>query len=107
MNKKEVAHIRKQFKLDNHLMQIYDILNVYIMKETNEIYHWERSPFGLVDREKQELYMGNFKKLLTGMNWIISCSSLSLRRRRRTRKTLRGCCFTKRSRRAIRRSGRI
>ncbi|HWO55068.1 MAG TPA: DUF4317 domain-containing protein [Paenibacillus cookii] len=66
MNKKEVAHIRKQFKLDNHLMQIYDILNVYIMKETNEIYHWERSPFGLVDREKQELYMGNFKKLLTG-----------------------------------------
>jgi hypothetical protein len=36
------------------------------MKETNEIYHWERLPFGLVDREKQELYMGNFKKLLTG-----------------------------------------
>jgi hypothetical protein len=36
------------------------------MKETNEIYHWERLPFGMVDREKQELYMGNFKKLLTG-----------------------------------------
>ncbi|MEC0169136.1 DUF4317 domain-containing protein [Paenibacillus graminis] len=66
MNKKEVAHIRKQFKLDHDLMNIYDILNVYIMKETNEIYHWERLPFGLVDREKQELYMGNFKKLLTG-----------------------------------------
>ncbi|MFC7677564.1 DUF4317 domain-containing protein [Paenibacillus sp. GCM10028914] len=66
MNKKEVAHIRKQFKLDNDLMNIYDILNVYIMKETNEIYHWERHPFELVDREKQELYMGNFKKLLTG-----------------------------------------
>ncbi|MWV47115.1 DUF4317 family protein [Paenibacillus sp. HJL G12] len=66
MNKKEVAHIRKQFKLDNHLMNLYDILNVYIMKETNEIYHWERSPFELVDREKQELYMGNFKKLLLG-----------------------------------------
>lgn len=66
MNKKEVAHIRKQFKLDHDLMNIYDILNVYIMKESNEIYHWERLPFGLVDREKQELYMGNFKKLLTG-----------------------------------------
>ncbi|KOP64879.1 hypothetical protein AMS62_06180 [Bacillus sp. FJAT-18019] len=66
MNKKEVAHIRKQFKLDNDLMNIYDILNVYIMKETKEIYHWERHPFELVDREKQELYMGNFKKLLTG-----------------------------------------
>ncbi|MNO24363.1 hypothetical protein D3C76_141830 [compost metagenome] len=66
MNKKEVAHIRKQFKLDHDLLNLYDILNVYIMKETSEIYHWERLPFGLVDREKQELYMGNFKKLLTG-----------------------------------------
>jgi hypothetical protein len=66
MMKKEVAHIRKQFKLDHDLMNIYDILNVYIMKESNEIYHWERLPFGMVDREKQELYMGNFKKLLTG-----------------------------------------
>lgn len=66
MIKKEIAHIRKQFKLDNDLMNIFDILNVYIMKETNEIYHWERHPFEFVDREKQELYMGNFKKLLTG-----------------------------------------
>lgn len=66
MNKKEVAHIRKQFKMDHDLLNIYDILNVYIMKETNEIYHWERRPFELVDREKQELHMGNFKKLLTG-----------------------------------------
>lgn len=66
MMKKEVAHIRKQFKLDHDLMNIFDILNVYIMKDSNEIYHWERLPFGLVDREKQELHMGNFKKLLTG-----------------------------------------
>lgn len=66
MIKKEVAHIRKQFKLDHDLLNIFDILNVYIMKESNEIYHWERKPFGLVDREKQELHMGNFKKLLTG-----------------------------------------
>lgn len=66
MNKKEVAHIRKQFKMDHDLLKIYDILNVYIMKETNEVYHWERNPFELVEREKQELHMGNFKKLLTG-----------------------------------------
>ncbi|MGV2795190.1 DUF4317 family protein, partial [Clostridium perfringens] len=56
MLKKEVAYIRKQFKLDHEKLQIYDILNVYIMKETNEIYHYERQPFALVDREKQELY---------------------------------------------------
>jgi hypothetical protein len=66
MINKELAHIRKQFKLDHDLLQIYDILNVYIMKESNEIYHVERQPFALLDREKQELYMGNFKKLLTG-----------------------------------------
>lgn len=66
MNKKEVAHIRKQFKLDHDLLSLYDILNVYIMKDSSEVYHWERLPFGMVDREKQELYMGNFKKLLTG-----------------------------------------
>ncbi|MGO4497611.1 DUF4317 domain-containing protein [Paenibacillus sp. 2RAB27] len=66
MIKKEIAHIRKHFKLDNEMLKIHDILNVYIMKETNEIYHFERQPFALVDREKQELYMLNFKKLLTG-----------------------------------------
>ncbi|WP_211748069.1 DUF4317 domain-containing protein [Paenibacillus sp. Marseille-Q4541] len=66
MIKKEVAHIRKQFKMDHDLLNIYDILNVYIMKETNEIYHSERQPFELLEREKQELHLGNFKKLLTG-----------------------------------------
>ena len=66
MIKKEVAYIRKQFKLDHERLSIYDILNVYIMKETNEIYHFERTPFELLEREKQELHMGNFKKLLAG-----------------------------------------
>jgi len=66
MNKKEVAHIRKQCKLDHDLLKVFDILNVYIMKDSSEIYHYECQPFALVDREKQELYMGNFKKLLTG-----------------------------------------
>ena len=66
MNKKELAHIRKQLKLDHEMLKVYDILNVYIMKDSSEIYHYERQPFAMLDREKQELYMGNFKKLLTG-----------------------------------------
>jgi len=66
MIKKEIAHIRKQFKLDHDLLKIFDILNVYIMKDSSEVYHYECQPFALLDREKQELYMGNFKKLLTG-----------------------------------------
>lgn len=66
MIKKEIAHIRKQFKLDHEMLKLHDIFNVYIMKESNEIYHYERQPFAFLDREKQELYMLNFKKLLTG-----------------------------------------
>lgn len=66
MNKKELAHIRKQLKLDHEMLKLFEILNVYIMKDSSEIYHFERQPFALLDREKQELYMGNFKKLLTG-----------------------------------------
>ncbi|MBO2945217.1 DUF4317 domain-containing protein [Paenibacillus sp. F411] len=66
MLKKEIAYIRKQFKLDHEKLHIYDILNVYIMKDSSEVYHDERLPFEMLDREKQELYMGNFKKLLAG-----------------------------------------
>ena len=47
-------------------MNIYNILNVYIMKETARSIIGSVSAFALVDREKQELYMANFKKLLTG-----------------------------------------
>lgn len=66
MNKKDIAHLRKQFKLDHDLLKIHDILNVYIMKETSEIYHYEYQPFAILERDQQELYIGNFKKLLTG-----------------------------------------
>lgn len=52
--------------MDYDLLNIYDIFNVYIMKEMNEVYYWECYLFELVDWEKQELYMGNFKKLLIG-----------------------------------------
>ncbi|MFD1706098.1 DUF4317 domain-containing protein [Siminovitchia sediminis] len=66
MNKKDVANIRKQFKLDNDLLKIGDIFNVYIRKDSSEIYHQESQPFSMLDREQQELFMSNFKKVLTG-----------------------------------------
>lgn len=66
MNKKDVANIRKQFKLNNDLMKITDIFNVYIRKESSEIYHQESRPFPMLDLEQQELFMSNFKKVLTG-----------------------------------------
>ncbi|WP_458413721.1 DUF4317 domain-containing protein [Schinkia sp. CFF1] len=66
MNKKDVANIRKQFKLNNDLMKIKDIFNVYIMKGTSDIYHQESKPFPMLEQEQQELFLSNFKKVLTG-----------------------------------------
>ncbi|MGZ4162206.1 MAG: DUF4317 family protein, partial [Neobacillus sp.] len=66
MNKKDIANIRKQFKLDNHLMKIREIFNVYVKKETGEIYHQFSQPFQMLEQEAQELFLANFKKVLTG-----------------------------------------
>ncbi|WHY83900.1 DUF4317 domain-containing protein [Neobacillus novalis] len=66
MNKKDIANIRKQFKLDNHLMDIREIFNVYVKKESGEIYHQVSRPFQMLEQETQELFLINFKKVLTG-----------------------------------------
>ncbi|WP_062109866.1 DUF4317 domain-containing protein [Bacillus niameyensis] len=66
MNKKDIANIRKQFKLDNELLKVKDIFNVYIRQDSSEIYHEESHPFLMLDREQQELFMKNFKKVLSG-----------------------------------------
>ncbi|MFK9092105.1 DUF4317 domain-containing protein [Bacillus salipaludis] len=66
MNKKDIANIRKQFKLDNHLMNIREIFNVYVQKESGEIYHHVSQPFQMLEQEAQELFLANFKKVLTG-----------------------------------------
>lgn len=66
MNKKDIANFRKQFKANNDLLEIHDIFNVYIMKESSEIYHQQSVPFELLEEEQKELFMANFKKVLTG-----------------------------------------
>ncbi|MGN7385998.1 DUF4317 domain-containing protein [Sporosarcina sp. SAFN-015] len=66
MNKKAIADIRKRFKLDTDLLKIMDIYNVYIRQESSEIYHEVCQPFSLLDREQQELFLNNFKKVLGG-----------------------------------------
>ncbi|MCA0970923.1 DUF4317 domain-containing protein [Halobacillus litoralis] len=66
MDKKDIANIRKQFKVDNDLLKISDIFNVYIMKDSTDVYHFQHQPFDLLDRDQQELFMNNFKKVLTG-----------------------------------------
>lgn len=66
MNKKDIATIRRQFKKGNDKLKISDIFNVYIMKESSDIYHHESMPFGMLDEDQQELFLGNFKKVLAG-----------------------------------------
>jgi len=66
MLKKDVDHFRRNLKLDNHLLTIHDLLNVYIMKESSEIYFNKRVSFALLSREEQDLFIQNFRKTLTG-----------------------------------------
>lgn len=66
MNKNDIAMIRRQFKPENELMEIRDIFNVYVQKETGEIFHHENSPFPLLDTESQDLFFTNCKKVLSG-----------------------------------------
>ncbi|SFA83749.1 protein of unknown function [Lentibacillus halodurans] len=66
MDKQDIANIRKQFKVDNDLLKIHDIFNVYIMKESSDIYHHQSMPFEMLEEEQKELFMDNFKKVLSG-----------------------------------------
>ncbi|WP_373895887.1 DUF4317 domain-containing protein [Virgibacillus natechei] len=66
MDKKDISDIRKQFKPDNDLLKIHEIFNVYIMKESSDIYHYQSSPFQMLEPDQQELFMENFKKVLSG-----------------------------------------
>lgn len=66
MNIKDIAEIRKQFKLNNSRMEIREIFNVYVKKESGEIYHHVCQPFQMLEKETQELFLANFKKVLTG-----------------------------------------
>ncbi|MFC4713699.1 DUF4317 domain-containing protein [Planococcus dechangensis] len=66
MNKKDIAEIRKSFKLETDLLKITEIYNVYIKQESSEIFHEESRSFTMLDREQQELFLANFKKVLGG-----------------------------------------
>lgn len=66
MNKKDISAIRRQFKLDNEYMSLHEIFNVYVKKESGEIYHSSCQPFQMLDQESQELFLDNFKKVLSG-----------------------------------------
>ncbi|MHC1682750.1 MAG: DUF4317 family protein [Clostridiaceae bacterium] len=66
MNKQDLAGIKKEFKLDNTMLSVKEIYNVYLKKDNLSIIHSELEYFESYDSEKQELYLKNFKKILSG-----------------------------------------
>lgn len=66
MNKKDLADLRKEFKLNSYMMPIKEIYSVYFKKDNNEIIKKDLSYFDMLEVEKKELYLNNFKKVLTG-----------------------------------------
>ncbi|WP_411680593.1 DUF4317 domain-containing protein [Clostridium thailandense] len=66
MNKKDLADIRKEFKLGSYMMPIKEVYSVYLKKDNGEIITKELNYFEMMDIEKKELYLENFKKVLTG-----------------------------------------
>ncbi|AEG60309.1 DUF4317 domain-containing protein [Desulforamulus ruminis] len=66
MNKKNLAAIRKEFKMDNHRFQIDEICSVYVKQESKDIISSEKTLFARLDTEHQELLLKNFKRILTG-----------------------------------------
>ncbi len=66
MNKKDLADLRKEFKLSNYNTPVKEVYSVYLKKDNNEIIKKELIPFDMMDSEKNELYLNNFKKILTG-----------------------------------------
>jgi len=66
MNKNDAASIRKEFKLDNTKLKLGDVISIYVKWEKKQIIGIEKEYFEMMDTQKQELYIKNFKKLLTG-----------------------------------------
>lgn len=66
MNKQDIAHFRRYLKTNQELLTIEDLYHVYILKESHEIFHEESVFFSLLEEDEKELFLQNFKKVLSG-----------------------------------------
>lgn len=66
MDKKDIAGIRKELKNDSTVLQVKDIYCVYLKSDNQEVVHSDYKHFQQVETEMQEMYLANFKKVLTG-----------------------------------------
>jgi hypothetical protein len=66
MNKKDLAAFRRQFKHDSYQLELKQLFTAYIKKDTLSILYAEGSSFDTKGDLEKEIYLSNFKKLLTG-----------------------------------------
>lgn len=66
MNKEDLASIRKELKTNNSKLKIQEICSYYIKQDSKDILCSEELYFDMMDEERKELYLKNFKKVLSG-----------------------------------------
>ncbi|TGE33199.1 DUF4317 family protein [Desulfosporosinus sp. Sb-LF] len=66
MNKEDIASIRRELKTNNSKLKIQEICSYYIKQDSKAILCSEELYFDVMDEERKELYLENFKKVLSG-----------------------------------------
>lgn len=66
MNKKALSGLRREFKLNSYMLKIKEVYSVYLKKDNGEVITKEKVNFKVESDEVDELYLNNFKKVLTG-----------------------------------------
>ncbi|GAB6151961.1 DUF4317 domain-containing protein [Desulfosporosinus burensis] len=66
MNKEDIAGIRRELKINNSKLKMQEICSYYIKHESKDILCSEELYFDMMDEERKELYLKNFKKVLSG-----------------------------------------
>ena len=66
MNKQDLSAIKKELKIENSMLKVNEIYSVYLKKEDGIVIHSQLDYFDSFDSEKQEIYLKNFKRMLSG-----------------------------------------
>lgn len=66
MNKKELAHVRKQFKKDRSTIKVNTLMSVYINGDSKKVLKEHGEHFEYLEDDIKDLFFKNFKKALSG-----------------------------------------
>lgn len=66
MNKKDLSAFRRQLKVDSYQLELKQFYMAYVKKDNRQIMYAEGCSFDRKPESEKEIYLGGFKKLLTG-----------------------------------------